>query len=64
MSHPLVRELAVRLGADYRFLHAPAALESAVARDALLAEPSISESLAECFPHEGRFLVPPSDTRR
>jgi oxalate decarboxylase len=24
----------------------------------------ISESLAECFPHEGRFLVPPSDTRR
>ena len=43
----LVRELAVRLGADYRFLHAPAALESSAARDALLAEPSISESLAQ-----------------
>ena len=43
----LVRELAVRLGADYRFLHAPAALESATARDALLAEPSIAESLAQ-----------------
>ena len=37
----------MRLGADYRFLHAPAALESAAARDALLAEPSIAESLAQ-----------------
>jgi DNA-binding transcriptional regulator LsrR (DeoR family) len=41
----LVRELAVRLDADYRFLHAPAALESATARDALLAETSISDAL-------------------
>jgi DNA-binding transcriptional regulator LsrR (DeoR family) len=43
----LVRELAVRLGASYRFLHAPATLESGASRDALLAEPSIAEALAE-----------------
>lgn len=41
----LVRELALRLGAEYRFLHAPATLESEASRDALLAEPSISEAL-------------------
>jgi DNA-binding transcriptional regulator LsrR (DeoR family) len=41
----LVRELAVRLGAGYRFLHAPAALESSTSRDALLAEPSIADAL-------------------
>lgn len=41
----LVRELAVRLGADYRFLHAPAALDSSVARDALLSETSIADAL-------------------
>lgn len=41
----LVRELAVRLGADYRFLHAPATLESVVSRDALLGEPSIRAAL-------------------
>lgn len=43
----LVRELAVRLGADYRFLHAPATLESAASRDALLAEPSIAAALQD-----------------
>lgn len=43
----LVRELAVRLGAEYRFLHAPATLESVASRDALLAEPSIADALAE-----------------
>jgi DNA-binding transcriptional regulator LsrR (DeoR family) len=43
----LVRELAVRLNAEYRFLHAPATLESAASRDALLAEPSIADALAE-----------------
>jgi DNA-binding transcriptional regulator LsrR (DeoR family) len=41
----LVRELAVRLGAEYRFLHAPATLESVTSRDALMAEPSISSAL-------------------
>src|SRR5690349_18868428 len=41
----LVRELAVRLGAGYRFLHAPATFETAVARDSLLAEPSIADAL-------------------
>lgn len=41
----LVRELAVRLGAEYRFLHAPATLESVTSRDALLAEPSIGAAL-------------------
>ena len=43
----LVRELAVRLNASYRFLHAPATLESAGSRNALLAEPSIADALAE-----------------
>ncbi len=41
----LVRELATRLGADYVPLHAPAALASPTARDALLAEQSIVETL-------------------
>lgn len=41
----LVRELAVRLGAEYRFLHAPATLESVTSRDALLAESSIGAAL-------------------
>jgi DNA-binding transcriptional regulator LsrR (DeoR family) len=43
----LVRELAVRLGAEYRFLHAPATLETKRSRDALVAEPSIAEALVE-----------------
>ena len=43
----LVRELAVRLGAEYRFLHAPATLESATSRHALMAEPSISAALED-----------------
>jgi DNA-binding transcriptional regulator LsrR (DeoR family) len=43
----LARELAVRLGASYRFLHAPATFESAASRDALLGEPSIADALAE-----------------
>jgi DNA-binding transcriptional regulator LsrR (DeoR family) len=42
----LVRELAGRLGATYRYLHAPALLRSKAARDALLVEPSINEVLA------------------
>lgn len=41
----LVRELALRLNAGYRVLHAPATLESSVARDALLAETSIADAL-------------------
>lgn len=43
----LVRELAVRLGASYRLLHAPAALGSPVAAHALMAEPSIATALAD-----------------
>lgn len=43
----LVRELAIRLGAEYRILHAPATVESAAVREALLAEPSIADALAE-----------------
>jgi DNA-binding transcriptional regulator LsrR (DeoR family) len=42
----LVRELATRLGAGYRYLHAPAIFESAAARDLMLAEPSIDQTLA------------------
>jgi DNA-binding transcriptional regulator LsrR (DeoR family) len=41
----LVRDLAGRLGATYRYLHAPALLRSEGARDALLAEPAIKEVL-------------------
>jgi DNA-binding transcriptional regulator LsrR (DeoR family) len=43
----LVRDLAVRLGASYRLLHAPAALGSSAAREALMAEPSISAALGD-----------------
>ena len=45
-AHELVRELAGRLGATYRHLHAPALLRSAPARTALLAEPSIAHVVA------------------
>ena len=45
-AHELVRELAARLGATYRHLHAPALLRSAPARTALLAEPSIGHVVA------------------
>ncbi len=41
----LVRELATRIGARYRYLHAPAIFESAAARDLMLAEPSVAEAL-------------------
>lgn len=41
----LVRELATRLGANYRYLHAPAAFRSGDARQALMNEPSIVEAL-------------------
>jgi DNA-binding transcriptional regulator LsrR (DeoR family) len=41
----LVRELAGRLGATYRYLHAPALLRSETARDALLAEPAVADVL-------------------
>ncbi len=41
----LVRELATRLGAGYRYLHAPAAFHSSAARDVLMGEPSIVEAL-------------------
>ena len=44
-SQELVRELAGRLGATYRYLHAPALLRSKAARDALLIEPAIAEAL-------------------
>ncbi len=42
----LVRELAARLGsATYRYLHAPAALATRAARDSLLAETSVHQTL-------------------
>jgi DNA-binding transcriptional regulator LsrR (DeoR family) len=44
-GHELVRELAGRLGATYRYLHAPALLRSETARDALLAEPAVADVL-------------------
>lgn len=45
-AHELVRDLATRLGATYRYLHGPALLRSRAARDALLAEPSVGHVLA------------------
>jgi DNA-binding transcriptional regulator LsrR (DeoR family) len=41
----LVREMAARLGATYRYLHAPALLQSAEAAQALLTERSVSDAL-------------------
>jgi DNA-binding transcriptional regulator LsrR (DeoR family) len=41
----LVRELAGRLGATHRYLHAPGLLRSRAARDSLLGEPAIAEVL-------------------
>ena len=52
----LVRELAVRLGASYRLLHAPAALGTSLARQALMAEPSIATALAEATHADMAFV--------
>src|SRR5690349_2115751 len=41
----LVRELAGRLGATYRYLHAPGVLRAEAAREALLAEPAVRDVL-------------------
>jgi DNA-binding transcriptional regulator LsrR (DeoR family) len=41
----LVRSMAARLGADHRYLHAPALLRSRAAQRALLAEPAIASSI-------------------
>lgn len=41
----LVRELASRLGASYRYLHAPATLTTKEAREALMQEQSIAQAL-------------------
>lgn len=41
----LVRELASRVGATYRYLHAPAVLGSRQSRDALLAERAVAQAL-------------------
>ncbi len=45
----LVRELAGRLGASFRYLHAPGLVRSGTARDSLLAEPAIAEVLARAL---------------
>src|SRR3954469_8185478 len=42
----IVRELAGRLGATYRYLHAPALLHSKTVRQALVTEPAIREVMA------------------
>lgn len=52
----LVRELAVRLGATYRLLHAPAALGAPAAAEALMAEPSIADALAEARAADMAFV--------
>ncbi|KQS68979.1 hypothetical protein ASG41_06450 [Modestobacter sp. Leaf380] len=45
-GHELVRELAARLGATYQYLHAPATLTTADARDSLAGEASVAQALA------------------
>ncbi|WP_128379462.1 sugar-binding transcriptional regulator [Streptomyces cavernae] len=45
MGEELVRDLADRLGATFRRLHAPALLETKASRDTLLTEPAISSVL-------------------
>jgi DNA-binding transcriptional regulator LsrR (DeoR family) len=52
----LVRELALRLGASHRLLHAPAALGSQEAVNALMAESSISGALAEARAADVAFV--------
>ncbi len=52
----LVRELAVRLGASYRLLLAPAALGSSVAVEALMAETSIAQALEEARAADMAFV--------
>jgi DNA-binding transcriptional regulator LsrR (DeoR family) len=42
----LVRELAGRLGCDYRYLHAPAVFSSDATRNAVRAEPAVQAALA------------------
>jgi DNA-binding transcriptional regulator LsrR (DeoR family) len=42
----LVRELAGRLGCEYRYLHAPAVFSSAATRNAVRAEPGVQAALA------------------
>ncbi len=44
-GHELARELASRLGAGYHYLHAPATLTTALARDSLAQEASVAEAL-------------------
>ncbi len=51
-----MRELAVRLGAEYRFLLAPATLESVTSRDALVAEPSITDALDDAKSADIAFI--------
>jgi DNA-binding transcriptional regulator LsrR (DeoR family) len=41
----LVREMATRLGARYRYLHAPAIFQTTAARDTMLNERSVSDAL-------------------
>jgi len=41
----LVREMATRLGARYRYLHAPAIFQTPAARDTMLAERSVADAL-------------------
>jgi DNA-binding transcriptional regulator LsrR (DeoR family) len=43
-AQELVRELAARVGGSYRYLHAPALLQSGAAAEALRAEPAIREA--------------------
>lgn len=55
-GHELVRDLAVRLGSSYRFLHSPATFSSTAARDTMLAEPSVANALGAAREAELAFV--------
>lgn len=52
----LVREAAVRTGAEYRYLHAPAIMASRSTRDALLRERAVDQALAEARAADTAFV--------
>lgn len=52
----LVRELAIRTGASYRYLHAPAVLESRASRDAMLAERAVAQALEAAWAADVAFV--------
>lgn len=55
-GHELIRDLAARLGSSYRFLHSPATFSTSVARDTMLAEAAVAQTLAAARSAEIAFV--------